>query len=487
MPQTTEISTNDREAYTLFIRFLRSSVPQLSADISRRLTARMANAVQEATWQTRMMVPVSKVQCTCSVAAIDDFSPIVEASFQILYRNYPIQFKLSERIPVRSTVTLSIFRKVDWEKLFLALKNDIYAAFRKMTDNMPLFILPIDSLPSDLKELYQHRMRKIGNVTAICTKELVSKYAFYIGGNNCIRIVNWRDNAISLAAKDFRPEKKSWKTKIDPDDKRKLIADPLSFLGFCSLASQTLSKSFPNEAIAAKPVFFNFQSGKFLIRAENNKSLDVSDLFFTKNKYQKSIRGRLEDLLRRFLSGEICPTAEQVEREKIIGELGQSELFLLAYCFRSPTKPLLDLDEILKDSNHCEQISWATETLLATFVPQDGKQIPLLWSNSRNTYTSQVVFYCTQLYKRKLPRLPLEVLDELAEPALKYYFAEKSVNPFDAELRWDALCALERMPAKSILGYSKTKAGEVFFKSFTGDDAIYANYILESAAEDDAS
>lgn len=242
MPQTTEISTNDREAYTLFIRFLRSSVPQLSADISRRLTARMANAVQEATWQTRMMVPVSKVQCTCSVAAIDDFSPIVEASFQILYRNYPIQFKLSERIPVRSTVTLSIFRKVDWEKLFLALKNDIYAAFRKMTDNMPLFILPIDSLPSDLKELYQHRMRKIGNVTAICTKELVSKYAFYIGGNNCIRIVNWRDNAISLAAKDFRPEKKSWKTKIDPDDKRKLIADPLSFLGFCSLASQTLSK-----------------------------------------------------------------------------------------------------------------------------------------------------------------------------------------------------------------------------------------------------
>ena len=79
------------------------------------------------------------------------------------------------------------------------------------------------------------------------------------------------------------------------------------------------------------------------------------------------------------------------------------------------------------------------------------------------------------------------MLDELAEPALKYYFAEKSVNPFDAELRWDALCALERMSAKSLLGYSKTKAGEVFFQSFTGDDAIYANYILESAAEDDAS
>ena len=116
------------------------------------------------------------------------------------------------------------------------------------------------------------------------------------------------------------------------------------------------ANSSPNEAIAAKPVFFNFQSGKFLIRAENNKSLDVSDLFFTKNKYQKSIRGRLEDLLRRFLSGEICPTAEQVEREKLIGELGQSELFLLAYCFRSPTKPLLDLDEILMRAKEEEKI-----------------------------------------------------------------------------------------------------------------------------------
>ena len=265
-----------------------------------------------------------------------------------------------------------------------------------------------------------------------------------------------------------------------------LIADPLSFLGFCSLASQILSKSFPVEAIATKPAFFDFQGGKFRIRAENNKTLDVSDLFLTKNKYQKSIRNRLEDLLRRFLSGEICPTAEQVEREKIIGELGQSELFLLAYCFRSPTKPLLDLEEILKNPEHCEQISWAIETLLSTFVPQTGEQVPLLQSNGENTYTSKIIFHCTQLYKRKLPRLPLEALDELAEPALKYYFAEKSANPFDAELRWDALCALERMPAEFILGYSKTKAGEVFFKSFTGDDATYAQYVLDSVAEDDA-
>ena len=29
MPQTAEISTDDRETYTLFIRFLRSPMPQL--------------------------------------------------------------------------------------------------------------------------------------------------------------------------------------------------------------------------------------------------------------------------------------------------------------------------------------------------------------------------------------------------------------------------------------------------------------------------
>lgn len=486
MPQTAEISTDDRETYTLFIRFLRSSMPQLSVDISSGLTTKMTNAVREATWQTRRMIPISKVRCTCSVVKIDDFSPVVEASFQILYQNYPTEFKLSERISVRNTIALSFFREADWEKILLVLKNDIHSMFRQIAVNMPRFILPIDSLPSDLKELYQHRLRKIGNVTAICTKELVSKYAFYIGGNNCIRVANWRDNAISLAAKEFKPERKPWKTKIDPEDKSKLIADPLSFLGFCSLASQILSKSFPVEAIATKPAFFDFQGGKFRIRAENNKTLDVSDLFLTKNKYQKSIRNRLEDLLRRFLSGEICPTAEQVEREKIIGELGQSELFLLAYCFRSPTKPLLDLEEILKNPEHCEQISWAIETLLSTFAPQTGEQVPLLQSNGKNTYTSKIIFHCTQLYKRKLPRLPLEALDELAEPALKYYFAEKSANPFDAELRWDALCALERMPAEFILGYSKTKAGEVFFKSFTGDDATYAQYVLDSVAEDDA-
>lgn len=33
MPQTTEIPTSDKETYSLFIRFLRSSMPQLGTDI----------------------------------------------------------------------------------------------------------------------------------------------------------------------------------------------------------------------------------------------------------------------------------------------------------------------------------------------------------------------------------------------------------------------------------------------------------------------
>ena len=486
MPQTAEILTapitNNKETYARFIHFLGLSIPKLNESLSDDLTTKVKNAIQDTLYQTKEMVPITKVRCTCTVVKKDNFDPTVDAVFRIQYHGYPMEFKLSERISVRNTAALSIFREQDWEKIISVLKNDVYAAFYRMTSDMPLFIFPIDSLPSDLKEYYQKKILRIGNVTAVCTKEIIAKFSFFSDRDNCIRMAAWKDNSISIAEDPFMSAEESWKTEIDPKEKGRIFADPLVFLGFCSLASDTLSKSFSNKTVKTKPVFFRFQGGRFYIQAENNKSLDISDLFLSKNKYQKSVQGRLKDLLKRFFSGEICPTKEQSELEIIIKKLSKTELFLLRYCAHNMTQSFFLTHPDFVPGN-CECIATAASRLCDTYLTQRGKNLPFLHADN-GKYSSDVVCKCPQLHKHPLPRLPLEVLDELGESALKFYFVEKSANPSDAESRWDALCALERLPVDFFCQFLDTKAGTNFFRCFSGNDAIYAKYIIEFLTEE---
>lgn len=356
-----------------------------------------------------------------------------------------------------------------------------------MTTNMPLFILQLDSLPLDLRTFFRQKSLTIGNVTALCHKEILSKFCFFADEDDCVKMVVWKDSSISVIGEPFSVKKRRWKIKLDPSKRSKIFADPLSFLMFCTIASETLSKTFSCDVIDRKPVFFDFIGGKFYIRAENNKTFDISDLFLTKEKYRKSIQDRLKDILKRFFSGEICPTKEQTETEAIISMLDETELFILKYCIRNYSEKFtLSLSNLTRDFAGNVFITKAISRLCNIYVTQVGERIPLLMrrNDDKELYESNVLFQCTQLYKYPLPRLPLEVLDELGEPALKFYFTEKSVNPFDAELRWDALCALERLPVEFFRRFLNTKAGTNFLKCFSGDDAIYVKYILESVTEE---
>lgn len=211
MPPTTEIPSepviNNKEIYVMFIRFLRSSLPKLNETISSGLTTKEKDAAQSVAKQIKTMTSIFKVQCVCTLIKKDNYNPIIDASFRVLYQNYPTEFKLSDHIPVRNTVNLSFFREQDWTKIISVLTNDIYASFYKMTTNMPLFILQLDSLPLDLRTFFRQKSLTIGNVTALCHKEILSKFCFFADEDDCVKMVVWKDSSISVIGEPFSVKK----------------------------------------------------------------------------------------------------------------------------------------------------------------------------------------------------------------------------------------------------------------------------------------